>query len=86
MAGEHVLNPIEVEDTELVPVCNECGNELMRVVTHTDPNGINYQIVSGSFIQALDDEGNEYGPRWGFCLPCVEADRKILPTEYLKEQ
>jgi hypothetical protein len=81
--------PAEVESSELVPVCASCGAEIMRVRTDQvlDSSGqvLRYQIVAGTFIVALDEQGHETGPRWGFCLPCVEAGVTVLPTKYLEE-
>lgn len=89
MAGENFVMPEEIESSELIPVCAHCGAEIMRVVfdqtTTSAGEPLRYQIVSGTFIQALDGEGREIGPRWGFCLACVEAERTTLPEQYLEE-
>lgn len=87
MSNVNEVHPQEIEETSLIPVCSQCGEIIMQQLTETrtlsDGSKQAYMVVSGTFIVALDGDGKEVGPRWGFCLPCVESGKKRLPIEYL---
>lgn len=69
--SETVIEQPPREDTTVAASCAQCGGLILTEILITGTSvEIPYRLVTGAFVQFLDDDGQIFGPWWAFCLTC----------------